>query len=153
MRGRRRGFAVVVDEHGGFAGVLTIKDLVSELVGDLHDEFDRSPQPRRACGSTPSRCLVDGSVRPSPRSASSVGVDLPDGEYVTLGGFLFDAFGHIPDRGEAPSSATGGPSGSRGWTAGGSPRWSSRHHRLISVQPTLAAPTGRGAEREVAQLG
>ena len=45
MRRARRAFAVVVDEYGGVAGVLTINDLVSELVGDLRDEFDRASLP------------------------------------------------------------------------------------------------------------
>jgi len=98
MRRRRRGFAVVVDEYGGFAGVLTIKDLVSELVGDLHDEFDRTTSPAvlRVDGT---RFLVDGAIG-VPEVREEVGVDIPDGEYVTLGGFLLDALGHIPTEGE-----------------------------------------------------
>jgi CBS domain containing-hemolysin-like protein len=98
MRVRRRGFAVVVDEHGGFAGVLTIKDLVSELVGDIRDEFDRSVSPA-VVRIDPRRFLVDGSCGVGEVRAS-IGASIPDGEYVTLGGYLFDAFGHIPSEGE-----------------------------------------------------
>jgi len=98
MRQRRRGFAVVVDEHGGFAGVLTIKDLVSELVGDLHDEFDRSVSPA-VVRIDATRFLVDGSCAIG-EVREATGAIVPDGEYVTLGGFLFDAFGHIPSEGE-----------------------------------------------------
>ncbi|MCU1493924.1 MAG: HlyC/CorC family transporter [Acidimicrobiaceae bacterium] len=98
MRVRRRGFAVVVDEHGGFAGVLTIKDLVSELVGDLRDEFDRSDSPA-VVRIDATRFLVDGSCAVG-EVREATGADIPDGEYVTLGGFLFDAFGHIPAEGE-----------------------------------------------------
>lgn len=98
MRVRRRGFAVVVDEHGGFAGVLTIKDLVSELVGDIRDEFDRSVSPA-VVRIDSKRFLVDGSCGVGEVRAS-VGASIPDGEYVTLGGYLFDAFGHIPSEGE-----------------------------------------------------
>ncbi len=98
MRNRRRGFAVVVDEHGGFAGVLTIKDLVSELVGDLRDEFDRSASPA-IVRIDATRFLVDGSCAVG-EVREAVGVDIPDGEYVTLGGYVLDAFGHIPSEGE-----------------------------------------------------
>jgi len=98
MRQRRKGFAVVVDEHGGFAGVLTMKDLVSELVGDLHDEFDRDVSPEVVRIDT-TRFLVDGSCAVN-EVRDTIGAPVPDGEYVTLGGFLFDAFGHIPLEGE-----------------------------------------------------
>lgn len=98
MRHRRRGFAVVVDEHGGFAGVLSINDLVSELVGDLRDEFDAEASPR-IVRLGPGRFLVDGACAVS-EARDGLGAEVPDGEYVTLGGFLFDAFGHIPEVGE-----------------------------------------------------
>ncbi len=98
MRLKRRGFAVVVDEHGGFAGVITIKGLVSELVGDLPDEFDRSASPS-VVRIDASRFLVDGSCT-VPEVRDEVGTAIPDGEYVTLGGYLLDALGHIPVEGE-----------------------------------------------------
>jgi CBS domain containing-hemolysin-like protein len=98
MRRRRRGFAVVVDEYGGFAGVLTVNDLVSELVGDLRDEFDRSSSPA-ILRIDSQRFLVDGACAVS-EVRDQLGIDIPDGEYVTLGGFLFDAFGRIPEEGE-----------------------------------------------------
>lgn len=99
MRRRRRGFAVVVDEHGGFAGVLTVNDLVSELVGDLHDEYDRPASPA-IVRIDRQRYLVDGSCA-IVDLREELGVDIPDGGYVTVGGFLFDAFGHIPEEQES----------------------------------------------------
>jgi CBS domain containing-hemolysin-like protein len=98
MRRQRRAFAVVVDEHGGVEGVLTVKDLLGALVGDLPDEFDPDEEPDvvRVDGK---RWLVDGRMSIDDL-ADQLGVDLPDGEYVTLGGYLFDAFGHIPEEGE-----------------------------------------------------
>jgi putative hemolysin len=98
MRNRRRGFAVVVDEYGGVEGVVTINDLVSELVGDIQDEFDRTkgPSVRRV---DQARWLVDGAVDVD-EVRESVGIAIPDGEYVTLGGFLLDRFGRIPDEGD-----------------------------------------------------
>ncbi len=99
MRRQRRAFAVVVDEHGGVEGVLTVKDLLGALVGDLPDEFDPDDEPEvvRVDGS---RWLVDG--RTSVDDVRDLlDINLPEGEYVTLGGFLFDGFGHIPAEGES----------------------------------------------------
>jgi CBS domain containing-hemolysin-like protein len=99
MRRQRRAFAVVVDEHGGVEGVLTVKDLLGALVGDLPDEFDSDDEPDvvRVDGS---RWLVDGRMSVDD-VRDRLDINLPEGEYVTLGGFLFDAFGHIPAEGES----------------------------------------------------
>ena len=99
MRTKRFAFAVVVDEYGGVEGVLTIKDLVSELVGELRDEFDK-PEEAMVTPIDPSRWLVDGAA-PVEDVAAQLGVDLPEGDYVTLGGFLFDRFGRIPEDGDS----------------------------------------------------
>ena len=98
MRRQRRAFAVIVDEHGGVEGVITVKDLLGALVGDLPDEFDPDDEPEvvRVDGK---RWLVDGRMSIDDL-ADQLGIDLPEGEYVTLGGYLFDAFGHIPVEGE-----------------------------------------------------
>ena len=98
MRRQRRAFAVVVDEHGGVEGVLTVKDLLGALVGDLPDEFDPDEEPDvvRVDGR---RWLLDGRMSIDDL-ADRLGIELPEGEYVTLGGYLFDAFGHIPGEGE-----------------------------------------------------
>lgn len=98
MRRQRRAFAVVVDEHGGVEGVLTVKDLLGALVGDLPDEFDSDDEPDvvRVDGN---RWLVDGRMSVDD-VRDQLEINLPEGEYVTLGGFLFDGFGHIPVEGE-----------------------------------------------------
>jgi CBS domain containing-hemolysin-like protein len=99
MRRQRRAFAVVVDEHGGVEGVLTVKDLLGALVGDLPDEFDPDDEPEvvRVDGS---RWLVDGRMSVDD-VRDRLDINLPEGEYVTLGGYLFDGFGHIPNEGES----------------------------------------------------
>jgi CBS domain containing-hemolysin-like protein len=103
MRQQRRAFAVVVDEHGGVEGVLTVKDLLGALVGDLHDEFEPDDEPD-VVPVDGSRWLVDGRMNVDD-VRDRLGIDLPDGEYVTLGGFLFDGFGHIPVEGEVLTTA------------------------------------------------
>jgi putative hemolysin len=99
MRQRKRGFAVVADEYGGFAGVLTVNDLVSELVGELHDEYDRATRPE-IVRIDANRHLVDGSASVDD-VRESLNCPIPDGEYVTLAGYLLDAFGHIPVENES----------------------------------------------------
>src|SRR5579872_6713231 len=99
MRRLRRQVAVVVDEYGGVAGLVTVKDLLEPLVGELHDEFDEEEGSEmvRVDGS---RWLLDGQTNMDD-VREQLGIDIPDGEYVTLGGLLFERFGHIPNEGEA----------------------------------------------------
>jgi len=98
MRKYRRAVAVVVDEYGGVAGLLTVKDLLEPLVGDLNDEFDEVEEPMivRVDGT---RWLIDGQTNVD-IVRERLGMEVPDGEYVTLGGLLFALFGHIPTEGE-----------------------------------------------------
>jgi CBS domain containing-hemolysin-like protein len=98
MRRDRRTFAVVVDEYGGVAGIATIKDLLAALVGDLRDEFDQGGEPD-VVRVDRARWLVDGGV-PVDELRDRLGCPVPDGEYVTLGGYLLDVTGHIPEEGE-----------------------------------------------------
>ena len=98
MRKHRRAVAVVVDEYGGVAGMLTVKDLLEPLVGDLRDEFDVEEEaPIVRVDNT--RWLIEGQTN-TDDVRERLGMEIPDGEYVTLGGLLFERFGHIPVEGE-----------------------------------------------------
>jgi magnesium and cobalt transporter len=98
MRRHRRQVAVVVDEYGGVAGILTVKDLLEPLVGELHDEFDEDEEAEMVRVDN-TRWLLDGQTNVDD-VRERLGIEIPDGEYVTLGGLLFERFGHIPNEGE-----------------------------------------------------
>lgn len=89
--------AVVVDEFGGTAGIVSMEDLLEELVGEINDEFDVDEQPIRELG--PRRWLVRARVDLS-ALAEGTGLRLPeDSSYSTLGGYLIAQAGHIPEKG------------------------------------------------------
>lgn len=95
MRRRRQHFALVLDEHGGTAGIVTLEDLLEELVGEIRDEYDATEMVIERL--TGDRFLVPGSLRVD-EVADRVGVHLPDGEYETVAGFIMDRLGRIPKR-------------------------------------------------------
>ena len=97
LRRERRTFALVVDEYGGTAGIVTVEDVLEQLVGDIEDEFDRAGHDVRRIGA--GRHLVKGSLRIE-RLDELFGAEVPDGEYETIAGFVLDRLGHIPEPGE-----------------------------------------------------
>jgi CBS domain containing-hemolysin-like protein len=96
MRETRIHFAMVVDEHGSTAGIITMEDIAEELVGEIRDEHDR--RERRPTRTIDGRILAPALVRPD--QLSEYGVDLPDGEYETLGGLIMDRLGRLPVTGD-----------------------------------------------------
>jgi putative hemolysin len=97
MREQRRTFALVLDEHGGVAGVISIRDILEQLVGDLSDEFDEDDEPTMV-KIRPGRWLVDGQTHVD-RVEETLGLVIPEGEYVTFAGYILDLAGEIPTAG------------------------------------------------------
>ncbi len=97
MRAEHRSVALVVDEYGGVAGILSLKDLLQPLVGDLTDELATPDEPE-VVRVDATRWLVDGQITLDDL-AEELGLVLPDGEYVTLAGFMLDQLGIIPEEG------------------------------------------------------
>jgi CBS domain containing-hemolysin-like protein len=90
--------AVVVDEYGGTAGIVTLEDLVEEIVGDVRDEHDRAEQAsvrRLGRGSW----LVSGLLR-ADEVSEATGFAMPEGSYETLAGLVLARLGRIPDVGD-----------------------------------------------------
>jgi len=90
--------AVVVNEYGGTAGLVTLEDLIEELVGEIVDEFDVEEAPVEQ--------LDSGQLQVSARLAVDevnelINAELPTGAWDTIGGLLFDLLGHVPEAGES----------------------------------------------------
>lgn len=100
MRLKRIHLAVVVDEYGGTAGVVTIEDLVEEIVGEIQDEHDDSEETARMERLDENAMQVEGRVAIYDLN-ETFDSNLPENEdYDTIAGLLFDRFGHIPLAGE-----------------------------------------------------
>ena len=98
MQKKRIHMAMVVDEYGGFMGVVTLEDILGEIVGEIGDEYGRDeakPVEPLADGSF----LVQGGI-PVDTFNQSFGVHVPEGEYETLSGFLYSLAGTIPEIGD-----------------------------------------------------
>ncbi len=95
--------AVVLDEYGSTAGIITIEDLVEEIVGDISDEHDLErgrPRVRRWRGAH----LLSGRLHPD-EVHDACGFEMPEGEFDTLGGFVLQQLGRIPGVGDGFESA------------------------------------------------
>jgi putative hemolysin len=90
--------AIVVDEYGGTAGIVTLEDLIEEVIGDIRDEYDVSEaDPLQFRGG---EVEADGLLNLD-EVRTVTGVTLPDGPYETLAGFVMARLGHVPRLGEA----------------------------------------------------
>ena len=89
--------ALVVDEYGGTAGMVTVEDVIEEIVGDIRDEHDDEPPDVVAAGRG---WQVSGLLRID-EVAEATGFRAPEGDYETIGGLVLEKLGHIPEEGES----------------------------------------------------
>jgi putative hemolysin len=98
MRRERAHLAIVADEYGGTAGIVTLEDLVEELIGDIRDEYDsgESSATRLPRGEVE----VDGLLNLDD-FAEQAGIELPEGPYETVAGYVLAALGVVPSPGDS----------------------------------------------------
>ena len=99
FRMSRNHMAIVVDEHGGVAGLVTIEDVLEQIVGDIDDEHDDADQTKLIAAQANGQFVVDA-LTPIADFNNQFGADFDDDEYDTIGGFVTAAIGHLPEAGE-----------------------------------------------------
>ncbi len=99
FRSSRNHMAIVIDEYGGVAGLVTIEDVLEEIVGDIDDEYDDA-EGAFILRQDSERFLVRA-LAPIEEFNRYFGSDFSDDEFDTVGGFVTHAFGHMPRRGES----------------------------------------------------
>ncbi len=98
MRERRTQMAVVIDEYGGTAGIVTLEDLIEEVVGEITSEYGAERRLIRSMSDQ--EAVVDAAIS-IPDFNEAMDLELPTGDADTLGGFIFEQLGRIPDPGDA----------------------------------------------------
>jgi len=101
MKKTRNHFAVVVDDYGGMSGIITMNDLLEQLVGDLDDD-DTAPAEQPPIVRIDSKTWRVSGTAPLDEVSEQLGVVLPEEDYETFGGFVFGLLGSVPDDGETP---------------------------------------------------
>ena len=98
FRSNRNHIAVVIDEHGGITGLVTLEDVLEQIVGEIEDEYDvAGEQTIFSDGAQAWRVLATTEIQ---AFNSALNTKLPDGDYDTIGGWLAHALGRIPHRGD-----------------------------------------------------
>lgn len=97
MRSKKIGMAIVVDEYGGTSGIVTLEDLIEEIVGDIDDEYDMTEDSFVKIADQ--EYLVDGSFRISDFN-DELNLDISSNEFDSIGGFIIGLLDRFPDEGE-----------------------------------------------------
>jgi magnesium and cobalt transporter len=99
FRGNRNHLAIVIDEFGRVAGLITIEDVLEEIVGEIEDEFDVASDDGDIFALADSTWRVAGDT-PIERINESFGLRLDEDNFDTIGGLISHTMGHVPKRGE-----------------------------------------------------
>jgi CBS domain containing-hemolysin-like protein len=98
MQERKVHIAVIVDEYGGTAGLVTIEDLVEEIVGDIKDEYDMNEEAEYTKLSD-TEYVIDGGMNIDDLN-DLLDTELPDDDNDSIGGYVYSKLGHVPEIGE-----------------------------------------------------
>jgi CBS domain containing-hemolysin-like protein len=101
MKRQKVHLAIVLDEYGGTAGLVTMEDLLEEIVGQIYDEYDR-PAESPAAGAAP---VLDGATEVKDVNAT-YSLQLPAADYNTVGGLVFGTLGRLPKVGDRVTVGT-----------------------------------------------
>ena len=96
----RNHMAIVVDEYGGVAGLVTIEDVLEQIVGEIDDEHDDAPDESQIIQAQADGQFVVDALTPIADFNERFGADFGDDEYDTIGGLITAAIGHLPEQGE-----------------------------------------------------
>jgi CBS domain containing-hemolysin-like protein len=97
MRKEKQHVAIVVDEYGGTAGLVTLEDILEEIVGEIEDEHDRAESVVQKISEEEYRVAAKVTIRDL---NEALGSDLPEKEFETLGGLIYDLVGGVPEEGK-----------------------------------------------------
>jgi CBS domain containing-hemolysin-like protein len=97
LQAEARNIALVVDEYGGFVGLVTVEDLVEEIVGEIQDEYD---PPREHYRRVAPGVYVVSARAPVIEVNERFGWNLPQGDYETVGGLVLERLGRVPKPGD-----------------------------------------------------
>jgi magnesium and cobalt transporter len=100
FRSNRNHIAIVVDEYGGVAGMITIEDVLEQIVGDIEDEYDFDETEDNIIRDTQGRYRVKALTEIADFN-EVLGTEFSDEEFSTIGGLIVSQFGHLPKRGES----------------------------------------------------
>lgn len=98
MRDKHIRLAILIDEYGGMAGIVTMEDLIEEIVGELDDELEHDEEELKTIDERTS--VVEGQIRVEDLN-EELNLDIPRGDYETLAGFILEQLGRLPNTGDS----------------------------------------------------
>lgn len=99
MQTKHRSMAIIVDSFGGTSGIVTMEDILEEIVGDIEDEYDTEDEEHDVEQVSPNTWLAAADVEID-RLADDYGIELPEGDYETIAGLILDKLERIPHQGQ-----------------------------------------------------